>query len=69
VRSRINARKLPPSPYEYRNILMKFLDILPAYAGKFCPFCKVLRTYPLQCIRKIAPGGLAWELIDSDEPG
>ena len=69
VRPTSNSRKLPPSRYQYRNILRKFLDILPTYAGKFCPFCKVHRNYPVHLHKEDCAWRLAWELIDSDEPG
>jgi hypothetical protein len=69
VRSRSNARKLPPSRYQYRNILLKFLEILPVYSGKFCPFCKAHRTLPMNLHREDCAWRLAEELVDSDEPG
>jgi hypothetical protein len=69
VRLRSNARKLPPSRYQYRNILLKFLESLPTLSGKFCPFCKAPRTLPMNLHREDCAWRLAEELIDSDEPG
>jgi hypothetical protein len=69
VRPRSNARKLPPSRYQYRNILLKFLEMLPALSGKFCPFCKAHRRLPMNLHREDCTWRLAEELIDSDEPG
>jgi hypothetical protein len=69
VRPRSNARKLPPSRYQYRNILLKFLEMLPALSGKFCPFCTAHRTLPMNLHREDCAWRLAEELIDSDVPG
>ena len=69
MRLRTNTRKSPPSRFQYRNILLKFLDILPTLSGKSCPFCKVHRTLPMNLHSEDCAWRLAWELIDSDQPG
>jgi hypothetical protein len=58
-----------PRAYQYRNILLKFLESLPTLSGKFCPFCKAPRTLPMNLHREDCAWRLAEELIDSDEPG
>jgi hypothetical protein len=69
VRPRTSIRKPAPSRFQYRNVLLKFLDVLPALSGKLCPFCKVHRQLPMNLHKDDCTWRQAWELIDSDEPG
>jgi hypothetical protein len=72
VRSKANTHKPAvvvnsPSRQQYRDVLLKILDILPSLSGKFCLFCKVHRSLPLNAHRQDCAWRLGWELIDSDD--